>query len=228
MKKINIAIDGHSSTGKGTLAKALARELGYVYIDTGAMYRAVTLYALRRGWITDSGVDRDALLRHLDDIRIEFRHNPATGRSETILNGENVEEAIRDMRVSAHVSRIAAIPEVRRKLVSLQQAIAARKGVVMDGRDIGTVVMPDAELKIFMTARPDIRARRRYNELIAKGRPADYEEVYRNLVERDRLDSTREASPLVQAPDARLLDNSDLTPEQQLEVALKWVKELTP
>ena len=226
MKKINIAIDGHSSTGKSTLAKALAKKLGYIYIDTGAMYRAVTLYALRNGWIDEKGLDKENLLRHLDDIRVDFQYNPETGRPETYLNGENVEKEIREMEVSRHVSRIAEIPEVRRKLVALQQQIARKKGVVMDGRDIGTVVMPDAELKIFMTARPEIRAQRRYKELKDKDLNITFEEVYQNVRQRDEIDTSRASSPLVQAPDARLLDNSELTPEEQLALVLQWVEEV--
>jgi len=226
-KKINIAIDGYSSTGKSTLAKALAATLGYVYIDTGAMYRAVTLHALRKGLAGENFLDKKKLLEDLDRIRLDFRFNPRTGKSETILNGENVEEEIRGMEVSRYVSRIAEIPEVRKKLVKLQQQIARKKGVVMDGRDIGTVVMPDAELKIFMTADPETRARRRYQELLQQGRPANFDQVYSNVVERDRIDTTRKESPLRQAPDARMLDNSNLSREEQLRLVLDWVRELT-
>jgi len=226
MKKINIAIDGYSSTGKSTLAKALARRLGYVYIDTGAMYRAVTLYAMRHGWIDDEHFDKEALLKNLDNIRVDFQYNPDTGKSETYLNGENVEKEIRRMEVSRFVSRIAEIPEVREKLVALQQQIARQKGVVMDGRDIGTVVMPDAELKIFMTAAPEIRAQRRYKELREKGLDVDFDEVYQNVKHRDYIDTTREASPLTKTDDARILDNSHLTQEEQLDKVLQWVDEI--
>jgi len=225
--KINIAIDGHASTGKSTTAKELAKRLGYIYVDTGAMYRALTLWALQNGWIGPSGFDRQALIDSLGEVQIDFAYNPRSGRSETRLNGINVEDQIRRMEVSDYVSRVAEVPEVRRKLVELQQKIAARKGVIMDGRDIGTVVMPDAELKIFMTASPQERARRRFNELRAQGVEISFEDVLQNVLERDRIDSTREASPLRQAPGARLLDNSDLTPEQQVEIILGWVKELT-
>lgn len=224
--QINIAIDGHASTGKSTTAKELAKRLGYIYIDTGAMYRATTLWALQNGWIGPSGFDRAALIDSLDRVHIDFVYNPHTGRSETYLNGINVEDAIRRMEVTDYVSRVAEVPEVRRKLVDLQQKMAARKGVIMDGRDIGTVVMPDAELKIFMTASPEVRARRRYLEMQAKGMDIAYEDVLQNVLERDRIDSTREASPLRQAPGARVLDNSDLTPRQQLEVILGWVGEI--
>lgn len=216
MKKIIIAIDGHSSSGKSTMAKDLAREIGYVYVDTGAMYRAVTLYALRNGLIAGNGaVDEEALREQLPDIRIGFRFNPETGRSDTLLNGENVEAAIRTMDVSNCVSQVAALGFVRHALVAKQQEMGRDKGIVMDGRDIGTTVFPQAELKIFVTASPEVRARRRMDELAAKGEAASYEEVLANVRMRDRIDSTREESPLRQAPDALLLDTSDMTLEGQ-------------
>ncbi len=223
-KKINIAIDGHSSTGKSTLAKALAQKLGYIYIDTGAMYRAVTLYALRNGLIRDGKVCRDLLVNHLDKIKIHFQYNNQTGQAETFLNGENVEDKIREMEISKYVSQVAEIPEVRKKLVQLQQQMAAGKGYVMDGRDIGTVVMPDAELKIFMTASPEIRAKRRWKELRQKGNETPLEKVMENLNQRDKIDSQRETSPLIKTPDAVELDNSHMNREEQLDFILNLLK----
>lgn len=216
LKKITIAIDGHSSTGKSTMAKALARRIGYAYVDTGAMYRAVTLFALRNKLIRRGKVDEHALKEHLKrgDVAITFR--PAKdGKSVTVLNGKNVERYIRSMRVSNVVSIIAAIGFVRKAMVKQQQAMGKDKGVVMDGRDIGTVVFPDAELKIFVTASAEVRAQRRYKELTDKGTPADYDEILRNVVERDYLDSHRATSPLRQAEDALLLDNSEMTIAEQ-------------
>lgn len=217
MKKIIIAIDGYSSGGKSTFAKAVAAKLGYIFIDTGAMYRAVTLYAMRQG-IAD---DPAAITAALPGIRIDFRFNPQTGRSDVYLNGENVETEIRRIDVSNRVSSVSSIPEVRAKLVAMQQEMGRAKGVVMDGRDIGTVVFPDAELKIFMTADPRVRAERRYKELTAKGETVSMEEIERNIRERDRQDETREVSPLRRAADAVLLDNSHMTVEQQME----WIDE---
>lgn len=217
MKKIIIAIDGYSSGGKSTFAKAVAAKLGYIFIDTGAMYRAVTLYAMRQG-IAD---DPAAITAALPGIRIDFRFNPQTGRSDVYLNGENVETEIRRIDVSNRVSSVSSIPEVRAKLVAMQQEMGRAKGVVMDGRDIGTVVFPDAELKIFMTADPRVRAERRYKELTAKGEMVSMEEIERNIRERDRQDETREVSPLRRAADAVLLDNSRMTVEQQME----WIDE---
>ena len=214
MKKIVIAIDGHSSCGKSTMAKALARKIGYVYIDSGAMYRAATLFALRNNMIHDGRVDEDALLKHLGDIHIEFRLN-AEGLPETYLNGENVERAIRTMEVSNAVSPVSAIPFVRKAMVAQQQAMGLKKGIVMDGRDIGTTVFPDAELKIFVTASPEVRAQRRVDELRAKGEAVDFEAVLDNVRTRDHIDQTRAESPLRQADDALLLDNSHLTPAEQ-------------
>ena len=217
MKKITIAIDGHSSCGKSTMAKDLAREVGYVYVDTGAMYRSVTLYALRHGlFLEDGSVNTDTLEQQMADIRISFKFNPETGRPDTYLNGECVEKEIRSLEVSNHVSPIAAIPFVRTAMVAQQQQMGKDKGVVMDGRDIGTTVFPDAELKVFVTASARVRAQRRYDELKAKGMPADFDDILKNVEERDYLDSHREVSPLRKADDALLLDNSDMTiPEQK-------------
>ena len=217
MKKITIAIDGHSSCGKSTMAKDLAREVGYVYVDTGAMYRSVTLYALRHDLFREDGsVKTDALEQQMADIRISFKFNPETGRPDTYLNNECVEKEIRSLEVSNHVSPIAAIPFVRTAMVAQQQQMGKDKGVVMDGRDIGTTVFPDAELKIFVTASAKVRAQRRYDELKAKGMPADFDDILKNVEERDYLDSHREVSPLRKADDALKLDNSDMTiPEQK-------------
>lgn len=217
MKKITIAIDGHSSCGKSTMAKDLAREVGYIYVDTGAMYRSVTLYALRHGLFHEDGtINTEALEQQMPDIRISFQLNPETGRPDTYLNGECVEKEIRSLEVSNHVSPIAAVGFVRKALVAQQQQMGKDKGVVMDGRDIGTVVFPDAELKVFVTASPEVRAQRRFDELQAKGMPADYDDILKNVQERDYIDSHRAESPLRQADDALLLDNSAMTiPEQQ-------------
>ena len=212
MKKITIAIDGHSSCGKSTMAKDLAREIGYVYVDTGAMYRAVTLYAMRAGLFgPDGAIDAAALEARMGDIRISFTLNAATGRPDTLLNGENVEREIRSMDVSERVSQVAALPFVRSAMVAQQQAMGRDKGVVMDGRDIGTTVFPDAELKVFVTASPEVRARRRYDELKAKGMEADFSEILRNVEQRDYADSHRAVSPLRKADDAIELDNSRMT-----------------
>jgi len=216
MKKISIAIDGHSSTGKSTLARELAKSLGYVYIDSGAMYRAVALFALENGLVDDI-LDEAGLLEHLPALELSFEVNPETGRSEIHLNGKNVEKQIRTIEVSRYVSEVAAIPEVRTKLVGLQQEMGAEKGVVMDGRDIGTVVLPGAELKLFMTAAPETRAARRYKELLDRGETVTYAEVLKNVRHRDHLDSNRDVSPLTQAPDAIRLDNSDMGLKEQYE-----------
>ena len=221
MRKITIAIDGHSSCGKSTMAKDLAKSLGYIYVDTGAMYRAVTLYALRAGLITDDAIDQEGLSAQMDNIKISFQLNEETLRPDTYLNGERVEDEIRGMEVSTNVSRISAIPFVREALVAQQQRMGSDKGVVMDGRDIGTVVFPDAELKIFVTARAEVRAERRYKELLSKGTPADFEEVLANVKERDYLDSHREVGPLVKADDAIELDNSEMTIPEQNEWLLR-------
>lgn len=215
MKKITIAIDGYSSCGKSTMAKDLAREVGYIYIDSGAMYRAVTLYCLDNGLFTPDGIDTAQLEAAMPNIRISFQLNPETQRPMTYLNGVNVEDRIRTMEVSTRVSPVAALPFVREALVNLQQEMGKAKGIVMDGRDIGTVVFPDAELKIFVVASAEIRAQRRYDELKAKGQEASYEEILANVKERDYIDQNREVSPLRQAEDAILLDNSNLTIEEQ-------------
>lgn len=216
MKKITIAIDGHSSCGKSTMAKELARQLGYVYVDTGAMYRTVTLFAMRHNlFLTDGEVDTDVLRKCMPEIEVSFKFNEETGRPDAYLNGECVEKVIRSIEVSNHVSKVAAIPFVREAMVDQQRRMGAEKGIVMDGRDIGTTVFPDAELKIFVTASSKVRAQRRYDELKEKGMPADFDEILKNVEERDYIDSHREVSPLRQAPDALLLDNSNMTiPEQ--------------
>ena len=216
-RKIVIAIDGYASCGKSTMAKELARKIGYIYIDSGAMYRAVTLYCLRNNLFDGDTLRTDDLRQRLDEIKVSFVLNRETGRPETLLNGENVEREIRTLAVSEKVSIVAAVGFVRRKLVALQQALGKNKGMVMDGRDIGTVVFPDAELKIFLTAAPEVRARRRLAEMQAKGQPASYEEILHNVEERDRIDETREVDPLRRADDALLLDNSNLTLAQQDE-----------
>ncbi len=226
MRKIVIAIDGHSSTGKSTVAKRLAKALGYIYVDTGAMYRAVTLYALECGFITDDSNNFNALIKALEAIELRFVHNPESGQSEIYLNNKNVEREIRTLEVSRYVSKVAAIPEVRKKLVEQQQQMGAAKGVVMDGRDIGTVVFPDAELKFFMTATPEKRANRRFKELIARGEQVTYEEVLKNVQERDLLDSSRSVSPLVQAKDAIPFNNTDMGPEEQFRIIFEKAEEV--
>lgn len=216
MKIITIAIDGHSSCGKSTMAKDLAKEIGYIYIDTGAMYRAVTLFAMQNGLITDAGIDEDALRNRMPDILITFQLNEETGRPDTYLNGVCVEREIRTMEVSKYVSPIATLGFVREAMVELQRLMGEAKGVIMDGRDIGTVVFPNAELKIFVTASADVRAKRRFDELTAKGETCNFDEILANVVERDRIDSTRAISPLRKADDAIVLDNSNMTiPEQK-------------
>lgn len=221
-KKIIITIDGYSSCGKSTFAKAIAAELGYLYIDSGAMYRAVTLYCLRKGYVAHGVADREKIISVLPEIKITFLLNRETGYYETLLNGEKVEREIRDRAVSDNVSAVSTIAEVRRKLVELQREIGAGGGIVMDGRDIGTVVFPEAELKIFMTATPEVRAMRRYLELVGKGLPADPEAVKKNINERDMIDTSREISPLRKADDAVVLDNSNMTPAEQMV----WFREL--
>lgn len=219
--KIIIAIDGYSSCGKSTFAKAIAARLGYIFIDTGAMYRAVTLYALEHGAIRSGIVDEDEVVRLLKEIQITFRFNPERGASDIYVNGDRVEGKIRTIEVSNCVSAVSAIAEVREKLVKMQQEMGRRKGVVMDGRDIGTVVFPDAELKIFMTADPKVRAQRRYDELTAKGDNVSLEEIEQNVRDRDYQDMHRAISPLRQAEDAIVLDNSQMTVEEQMT----WVME---
>ena len=218
-RKINIAIDGFSSCGKSTIAKGLAKKLGYTYIDSGAMYRATALYAIRKGWITETEIDETSLQAHISDIKIAFQTNDL-GQQETFLNGENVENEIRTLEVADGASRVSAIGFVRKELVRQQQEIGREKGVVMDGRDIGTVVFPDAELKLFLTASPEIRAKRRFDEMVAKGETPNFEDVLENLKERDLRDTTRSESPLYKADDAIELDNSDFTIEEQLEWAV--------
>lgn len=221
MKKITIAIDGYSSTGKSTLAKQLAKALGYVYVDTGAMYRAVTLYALKNNLISSSHFDGEQLCQQLNKIFLKFVFNEDLGFAEMYLNDENVEKQIRTIEVSNFVSKVAELSEVRSNLVSQQQAFGMQKGVVMDGRDIGTVVFPNAELKIFMTASPEIRAKRRYDELLQIDSTISYEEVYKNVIDRDEIDTKRIDSPLVQAKDAIVLDNSELSKKEQFEIIYK-------
>lgn len=224
MKKIVIAIDGYSSCGKSTMAKNLARQLGYVYVDTGAMYRTVTLYALRHQLFkADGEVDAASLQRDMPDIRISFRFNAQTGKPDTYLNDELVEQEIRTMQVSERVSKIAALPFVRTALVAQQQRMGKDKGIVMDGRDIGTVVFPHAELKIFVTASAEVRAQRRYDELQQKGMPARYDDILKNVQERDYIDSHREVSPLRKAEEAIELDNSNLTIDEQQQWLLQQV-----
>lgn len=223
---ITIAIDGHSSCGKSTMAKELARKLGYIYVDTGAMYRTVTLYAMRNNLFTPEGeVMTDALREAMPQIEVGFKFNEETGRPDACLNGEVVETVIRSIEVSNHVSKIAAIPFVREAMVDQQRRMGAEKGIVMDGRDIGTTVFPDAELKIFVTASAEVRAQRRYDELQQKGMPADYDDILRNVQERDYIDSHREVSPLRQADDALLLDNSHMTIPEQNEWLMARVQE---
>jgi cytidylate kinase len=227
MKKITIAIDGFSSCGKSTMAKDLAREIGYIYIDSGAMYRAVTLYCIEKGLFQGKEIDENMLKEQIGQIQISFILDPQTGRPRTQLNGVDVEDKIRTMEVSSRVSIIAAISFVREELVTQQQEMGRAKGIVMDGRDIGTTVFPDAELKIFVTASPEIRAERRYNELKEKGQAADYEEILANVKERDHIDQTRAVSPLRRADDALLLDNSHLTIGEQKVWLIEQFKKAT-
>lgn len=215
MKRITIAVDGYSSCGKSTMAKDLAREIGYVYVDTGAMYRAVTLYALEHGMLDETGVNEAALRQAMPEVRVSFRFNKATGRPDTYLCETLVEDRIRSMEVSRQVSRIAALGFVREAMVAEQQRMGAGGGIVMDGRDIGTTVFPEAELKIFVTASAEVRARRRYDELTAKGEACSLDEILTNVRERDYIDSHRAVSPLRQAPDALVLDNSAMTIAEQ-------------
>ena len=219
MKKITIAIDGFSSCGKSTMAKDLAREIGYIYIDSGAMYRAVTLYCIQNGIIKGENIDINKLKEDISNIHITFQLNHSTGRPDTYLNGKDVENEIRTMEVSSKVSQISAIDFVRTSMVDEQQKMGKEKGIVMDGRDIGTTVFPDAELKIFVTASPEIRAQRRFDELEQKGMPANFDEILDNVKQRDYIDQNREVSPLKKADDALLLDNSNLTIAEQK----KWL-----
>lgn len=221
MHKITIAIDGFSSTGKSTVAKRLAKALGYVYVDSGAMYRAVTFYAMQNGLIETNCFDKEQLIEQLDNIQINFKFNDDLGFAEVYLNGENVEKNIRTLQVSQFVSQVATVSEVREQLVLQQQNFGKHKGVVMDGRDIGTVVFPDAELKLFMTASAEKRALRRYDELLERGDDVSYEDVLTNVQTRDHIDSTREDSPLSMAKDAIKVDNSNLTLDEQFELIYK-------
>ena len=223
MKKITIAIDGYSSTGKSTLAKQIANHLGYVYVDTGAMYRAVTYFAMQNGYINAESFDKQTLILALPSVQLEFHFNPDLGFAEMYLNGVNVEQEIRTIEVSNFVSRIAEVSEVRSKLVEQQQQMGKGQGIVMDGRDIGTVVFPKAELKIFMTASPQTRAQRRFDELQGKGQNVPYQDVLKNVQERDYIDTHRDDSPLVIADDAIEIDNSYLTREEQFEEVLDLV-----
>lgn len=213
--RIIIAIDGFSSSGKSSMAKQLAKTIGYAYVDSGAMYRAVTLYAMRKGISTPDSLNEKALIDELSNIAISFRVDDATGRSRTVLNGEDVEDQIRTIEVSNQVSPVSAVAEVRRDLVKKQQAFGVEKGIVMDGRDIGTTVFPDAEMKVFVDASPEVRAKRRHLELQQKGQDVAYEDVYKNVCERDHIDSTRQESPLRKADDAFVLDNDNMTIEEQ-------------
>lgn len=223
-KKIIIAIDGYSSTGKSTLAKHLAREIGYVYVDTGAMYRAVSYYAMTEGLIDQEHFDKEGLISDLHKITLRFEYNADLGYSEIFLNDKNVESFIRSIEVSNMVSKVASISEVREKLVEQQQKMSLNKGIVMDGRDIGTIVFPLAELKLFMTASAEKRARRRYKEMIDNGVQIDYKAVLENVTSRDHLDTTREDSPLIKADDAIEIDNSDMTIEETYELAMNLVQ----
>ena len=227
MKNITITIDGFSSTGKSTLAKQLANQLGYIYVDTGAMYRAVTLFAMQNGYITADFFDKETLINSLSSIKLHFKFNPDMGFAEMYLNEVSVETEIRTIEVSSFVSKVAEISEVRAKLVEQQKEMGKDKGIVMDGRDIGTVVFPDAELKIFMTASASTRAQRRYDELVAKGDAVTYDEVFKNVEERDYIDTHREDSPLVMATDAIEIDNSHLNREKQFAQVLEMVNEIT-
>ena len=219
-KRITIAIDGYSSTGKSTVAKQLASELGYVYVDSGAMYRAMTLFSMQNGYISDRHFYIKDLIDNLGNANLKFIYNESLGYAEIYLNDENVEKLIRSLEVSNLVSKVSAIPEVRRKLVAIQKEIGKNKAVVMDGRDIGSVVFTDAELKIFMTSSAETRAKRRFDELIQKGENVSYKDVYTNVIDRDLVDTTRKDSPLVKAEDAIEIDNSQLTKEKQFEIIL--------
>ena len=226
LNKIIIAIDGFSSTGKSTVAKQLAKKLNYIYVDTGAMYRAVTYFALENKLIGKDFFKEDDLINRLGDITITFKFNEEAGFAEVYLNGKNIEADIRTLRVSKFVSPVATLSEVRRKLVEQQQLMGKDKGIVMDGRDIGTVVFPEAELKIFMTASAETRAKRRYRELLERGHNLSYDDVLENVTTRDHIDSTREDSPLVKADDAIAIDNSDLTIDEQLETLVSLANEI--
>jgi cytidylate kinase len=224
--KIIIAIDGYSSCGKSTLAKSLAKKMGYIFVDSGAMYRGVTLYSMRNNLIENGIPKVEEIEAKLNDMVLEFKFNPSTEKSDLYLNGENIEDLIRMPDVASNVSKIAAIKSVREKLVDEQQKMGLKGGLIMDGRDIGSVVFPNAELKLFVTAAPEIRAERRLKELLANGVETNFEDVFKNLVERDHLDSTRSESPLIKTRDAKVIDTSNLTPEGQLELAYNYSKEI--
>ena len=224
-KKITIAIDGHSSTGKSTAAKQLAVKLQYVYVDTGAMYRAVSYYALSHKLIESGILESKKLVDSLSDVKISFEYNKETDSADVYLNNENIEKQIRTLEISSIVSKVDEISEVRVQLVEQQKATGEKKGIVMDGRDIGSVVLPDAELRVFMTALSNVRAQRRYAELLERGDDVSLDEVLKNVVERDHMDSSREDSPLVQLPEAKLLDTSEMTREEQFELLVSWAEE---
>lgn len=226
MKKIIIAIDGYSSCGKSTLAKQLAKALNYVYVDTGAMYRAVSLYAVQNGLIDNNALEVSELLKCLPSINISFSYNATENKSETFLNGVNVEKDIRSIEISNHVSKVAQIKEVRKKMIELQREMGKDKGLVMDGRDIGSVVFPNAELKLFMTASPEIRAQRRFEELTSKGDRVSFEDVLANITLRDNDDTSRTENPLIKADDAIVIDNSDITQNEQFELALQYAENI--
>lgn len=227
MKKIVIAIDGFSSCGKSTMAKSLARSIGYLYFDSGAMYRAVSLFCLQQGLFADGSIDVEALRARMNEIKIAFEADPVTKNSVTLLNGVNVEKEIRSLEVSRIVSKVAALDFVRADMIEQQRRMGQAKGIVMDGRDIGTTVFPDAEMKIFVTASAEVRAQRRYDEIIARGDSADYAEILENVQQRDHIDQTREVSPLRKADDALLLDNSNMTRTEQEQWLIERFKEIT-
>ena len=227
MKKITIAIDGFSSTGKSTLAKQVANQLGYIYVDTGAMYRAVTYFAMQHNFVSETHLDADGLIKNLTNVSLQFRFNEKLGFAEMYLNNENIETPIRNIEVSRLVSKIAEISQVRSKLVEQQQQMGENKGIVMDGRDIGTVVFPNADLKLFMTASTTTKAQRRFDELIGKGQQVTFEEVLQNVQERDYIDTHRDDSPLVKAEDAIEIDNSNLTKNEQFELVMELVHEIS-
>ena len=227
MKKITIAIDGFSSTGKSTLAKQVANQLGYIYVDTGAMYRAVTYFAMKHNFVSETHLDADGLIKNLTNVSLQFRFNEKLGFAEMYLNNENIETPIRNIEVSRLVSKIAEISQVRSKLVEQQQQMGENKGIVMDGRDIGTVVFPDADLKLFMAASPQTKAQRRFEELIEKGQKVTFEEVLQNVQERDYIDTHRDDSPVVKAEDAIEIDNSNLTKNEQFELVMELVHEIS-
>jgi cytidylate kinase len=223
MKKITIAIDGFSSTGKSTLAKQIANQLGYIYVDTGAMYRAVTYFAMQHNFVSETHLDTEGLKENLSNVSLQFRFNETLGFAEMYSNNENIEQAIRTIEVSRLVSKIAEISEVRAKLVEQQQQMGQNNGIVMDGRDIGTVVFPNADLKLFMTASPQTKAQRRFDELLEKGQRVTFEEVLQNVQERDYIDTHREDSPLLKADDAIEIDNSNLSKKEQFELVMELV-----